>query len=184
MLNIPVIPLEHIAEHVQCRSCRTRYRLEVLALPTTAEMQAALPAAVLAAATIMLQAGDPASGQARGRAIDIVRVAGLSGFDDAALTAHLAGAGGPQAGHPEAGEPEAGHPDAGALAAPLGNLVLQLIRPAAEWFLADAVRIGLADGPLTDAEREAVRAIARQLGLTSAQALGVISLTEQSAAAG
>jgi tellurite resistance protein len=168
VLNIPVIPLEHIGEHVQCRSCRTRYRIEVLALPTTAEMQVALPAATLAAVTIMLKAGDPASPPARGRAIDIVRAAGLAGYDDEALTADLISAGDPDLDLP----------------APLGTLALQLIRPATEWFLADAVRVGLADGPLSDTERSAARAIASHLGMTSTQALGVISLTEQSAAAG
>jgi tellurite resistance protein len=68
--------------------------------------------------------------------------------------------------------------------APLSTLGRQLIKPAAEWFLADAVRVGLADGPLSDDERDAARAIAAQLGMTTAQAHGVISLTEQSAAAG
>ena len=168
VLNIPVIPLERIGEHVQCRSCRTRYRIEVLALPTTAEMQVALPAATLAAVTIMLKAGDPASGPARGRAIDVIRAAGLTGYDDEALTADLISASDPDLDLP----------------APLGTLALQLIRPATEWFLADAVRVGLADGPLSGTEREAARAIASHLGMTSAQAVGVISLTEQSAAAG
>ena len=56
--------------------------------------------------------------------------------------------------------------------------------PAQEWFLADAVRVGLADGPLSEAEREAVQQIAVHLGMTAAQAHGVICLTEESAAAG
>jgi hypothetical protein len=168
VLNIPVIPLEHVGEHVQCRSCRTRYRTEVLTLPTTAEMQVALPAATLAAVTMMLRAGDPASAAARGRAIDVVRAAGLAGYDDAALTADLA----------TASEPGLDLP------APLGSLARQLIKPATEWFLADAVRVGLADGPLSERERDTARAIASHLGMTFAQAAGVISLTEQSAAAG
>ncbi len=56
--------------------------------------------------------------------------------------------------------------------------------PAPEWFLADAVRIGLADGPLSDEEREAARMIAAHLGMTAAQAHGVIVMAEESAAAG
>ena len=168
VLNIPLIPLEHIGEHVQCRSCRTRYRLEVLTMPTTAEMQVALPAATLAAVLMMLQAGDPASTLARSRAIDVVRSAGLSGYDDAALTADLAATGDPDLDVP----------------APISTLAAQLVRPATEWFLADAVRVGLADGPLSAGERDAARAIAGHLGLTAAQAHGVIALTEQRAAAG
>ena len=56
--------------------------------------------------------------------------------------------------------------------------------PAPEWFLADAVRVGLADGPLSDDERGAARQIAAHLGMTAAQAHGVIVMTEESAAAG
>jgi tellurite resistance protein len=168
VLNIPVIPLDRIGEHVQCRSCRTRYRLEVLMVPTTAEMQVALPAASLAAVTIMLQSGDQASALARSRAVEVVRAAGLSGYDDSALTADLAAAGDPDLD----------------LQGSLTSFSRQLIGPAAEWFLADAVRVGLADGPLSDDERDAARAVAAHLGMTSAQAHGVISMTEQSAAAG
>jgi len=54
---------------------------------------------------------------------------------------------------------------------------------AREWFLADVVRIGLADGPLSEQERQAARQIAANLGMTVAQAHGVISMTEESATA-
>jgi len=168
VLRIPLVPLDRVAEHVQCRICRTRYRIEVLGLPTLAAMQAALPAGSLAAATTMLRAGDPASGPARSRAIDMVRQAGLPGYDEAALTADLAAADDPAV-------------DA---AAPLRSLARQLAMPAPEWFLADAVRVGLADGPLSDEERDAARLIAAHLGMTPAQAHGVIWLTEEGASAG
>lgn len=168
LLRIPVIPLERIAEHVQCRTCHTRYRIEVLALPTVAAMQAALPAGSVAAATTMLRAGDLSSPDARSRAIDVVRQAGLTGYDDAALIADLTAA--------VALESD--------ISVPLGTLARQLTSPAPEWFLADVVRVGLADGPLSDEERDAARLIAAHLGMTAAQAHGVISLTEESAAAG
>jgi hypothetical protein len=168
VLLIPVIPLEHIAEHVQCQSCHTRYRTEVLSIPTSAAMQEALPAGALAAVRIMLQAGDPASPAARSRSVDIIRAAGLTGYDDAALTVDLAGA------------DARGLADAESLA----TLAIQLMMPAPEWFLADAVRVGLADGPLSDSERGAARLIAAHLGLPAARANGVIVMTEESAAAG
>ena len=60
---------------------------------------------------------------------------------------------------------------------------MQLAVPAREWFLADIVRIGLADGQLTDDERLAARQVAANLGLTAAQAHGVITMTEESAPA-
>jgi hypothetical protein len=167
-MRIPLIPLDRVDEHVQCRSCRTRYRVEVLAIPTMAEMQEALPAGALAAVTTMLRAGDPTSPAARNRAIDVLATAGLAGYDDSALTVALA----------------VGEGCAADIAAPLGRLAVQLTMPAPEWFLTDAVRVGLADGPLSDEEREAARLIAAHLGMTAAQAQGVIVMAEESAAAG
>jgi hypothetical protein len=161
VLLIPVIPLDRIGEHLQCRICRTRYRLEVLSIPTSAAMQVALPAGALAAVTMMLQAGDPDSPAARSRAIDIVQAAGLTGYDDAALTADLALAEGRRLVNAES----------------LATLAIQLTMPAPEWFLADAIRVGLADGPLSDSERAVARLIAAHLGLTAAQAHGVIVTT-------
>ena len=66
LLLIPVIPLGHAGEHVQCVNCGVRYRTGVLAVPTSAQMEAALPAGTLAAAVCMLLAGDPASEPAAG----------------------------------------------------------------------------------------------------------------------
>ena len=168
ILHIPLIPLDRVDEHVQCRSCRTRYRVEVLSIPTMAAMKEALPAGALAAVTTMLRAGDPASPAARSWAIDVLAAAGLAGYDDAALTADLA----------------LGDGLGLDIAAPLGRLAVQLTMPAPEWFLADAVRVGLADGPLSEEEREAARLIAAHLGMTAAQAHGVILMAEESAAAG
>lgn len=168
VLRIPIIPFDRVAEHVQCRTCRTRYRIEVLRIPTSEAMQVALPAGAQAAVTIMLRAGDPASPAARSRAIDIVQAAGLAGYDDAALTADLASAEGRDL----------------AIAESLETLAIQLEMPAPEWFLADAVRVGLADGPLSDSERDAVRMIAAHFGMSAARAHGVIVMTEESAAAG
>lgn len=168
LLYIPVIPLDRIAEHVQCGSCQTRYRIEVLTLPTSAQMEAALPAGSLAAVTMMLLAGDQASAAARSRAIELVRAAGLAGYDDNALSADLAAADDPDRDTTRV----------------LRTLAEQLTTPAPEWFLADAVRVGLADGPLSAEERRVACQIAALLGLSAAQAHDVIWLTEEGAAAG
>jgi hypothetical protein len=168
VLHIPVIPLDRVAEHVQCQMCSTRYRSEVLSLPTAAQMQAALPAGSLAAVTTMLLAGDPASGLARSRAIEVLRAAGLADYAEAALTADLVAASDPELD----------------ISVPLHALACQLMMPAPEWFLADTVRVGLADGPLSDEERDAAQLIAAHLGMTAAQAHGVIWMTEEGAAAG
>jgi len=167
---IPVIPLSKVGEHVRCAVCGTRYRMEELSLPTVAQMQAALPAGMQAAAIAMLRAGGGSSGPARRRAIDAIRGSGLADYDDAALDADLAAPALP-------GQPGR------ELAGPLNRLAVQLAVPAREWFLAEAVRIGLADGTLSDDERHVAREIAAQLGMTPAQARGVISMTEEGASA-
>ena len=164
---VPLIPLVSVGEHVRCGTCNTAYRVEVLSVPTAAEMQAALPAGMQAAAIAMLRVGDPASPAARRRAIDAIRGAGQAGYDDAALDAELASSAGPN----------------WVMAPPLNRLALQLAVQAREWFLADVVRIGLADGLLSEQERQAARQIAADLGMTVAQAYGVISMTEESATA-
>jgi zinc-ribbon family len=159
---IPVIPLNKVGEHIQCATCHTRYHMDVLNLPTAAQMQAALPAGMRAGACIMLHAGDRTSGPARQRAIEVITHSGAPGYDGTALDADLARS--PQEATGE-----------------LARVGAQLAVPAREWFLAEMVRIGMADGPLTDTEREAAHVIGTGLGMTQAQALGVVTLTEQSA---
>jgi hypothetical protein len=168
LLAVPLIPLDPVAEHVQCQSCRARYRLQVLALPTVAAMQEALPVASLTAVTTMLLAGNPHSAVARQRAIQIVQSAGLNSYDEDALAADLAAADGLGLDISES----------------LGRLAVQLTPPAPEWFLADVVRVGLADGPLSGSERSAAQLIAVHLDLTAGQAQDVIVRTEENAAAG
>ncbi len=159
---IPLIPLTKTGEHVQCATCKTRYVSDVLRLPTAARMRAALPAGMRALVAVMLRAGDPASQVARRRAIETVTGAGAQGYDDAALDADLA------------------------LPAEEGRRAIavlseQLQVHAREWYLAEAIRIAMTDGPLTGAERAAADAVAADLGLTQAQVIGVITLTEQGA---
>jgi len=160
---IPVIPLTKAGEVVQCATCRTRYPVDVLRLPTAAQMQTALPAGMRAAATAMLRSGPP-SPLARQNALAAIRGAGAAGYSEADLTA-----------------------DAGlshdAIVGALGQVARQLTPDAREWFLAEVVRIGLADGPLSDNERNTAQDIAAQLGMTPAQARGVITMTEEGAAA-
>jgi hypothetical protein len=191
LVFIPVIPLNHVGDHVQCTICSTRYRMDVLSLPTTAQMKEALPAGMRAAVIAMMRAGGGNSAPARRRAIDAIRGAGIADYDDAALDADLAAAAMPaQPGQyqpagqyqPDPYQPDPYQPDHD-LAGPLNRLAIQLAVPAREWFLAEVVRIGLADGMLSDDERHAAREVAAQLGMTQAQARGVISMTEEGASA-
>ena len=159
---IPLIPLTKTGEHVQCRKCKTRYVTEVLKLPTTAALQLSLVAGMRALVTAILRVGDPGNPVARRRAIEAVAGSGERDYDDDALDADLA-------------EPP-GHAVPKIVA--FGR---QLQVEAREWYLAEAIRIALADGPLTAAERAATGHLAAALGMTQAQAIGVIALTEQNA---
>jgi hypothetical protein len=159
---IPVIPLNKVGEHVQCTTCRTRYVTDVLGQPTTAQMQAALPAGMRAAAAAMLRSGDPGSPAARQRAISMIAGAGAQGYNEAALEMDL-------------------DQPSDSLRLALNQVGAQLTIQAREWYLADVIRIGMADGALTDSERSAAQAIGLDLGMTQAQVLGVVAMTEQSA---
>jgi Tellurite resistance protein TerB len=159
---IPLIPLTKAGEHVQCGTCKTRYVTEVLASPTAASMQAAIPAGVRALVSVVLRTGGSDSEPARGRAIDAVRSAGQEDYDEAMLAEDLSHS----------------LESARQMISQLGG---QLRPEAKEWHLAEAVRIAMADGPLTENERATVEMIASDLGMTQAQALGVITLTEQAA---
>jgi hypothetical protein len=165
---IPVIPLPtspspfSVGEHVQCTTCRARYVTDVLGLPTTAQMQAALPAGMRAAASVMLRSGDPSSPAARQRAIEAIIGAGMPGYNEAMLEDDL-------------------RQPFEAIGPALSQVGAQLTIQAREWYLADVIRIALASDQLTDSERLAAQAIGADLGMTQAQSLGVIAMTEQSA---
>jgi len=159
---IPVIPLARVGEHVQCQTCRTRYVTDVLRQPTTAQLQAALPAGMRAAATAMLLSGDAGSAAARQRAITMIIGSGAEGYDETALDQDL-------------------EQPSESLRAALHRVGTQLTIQAREWYLADVIGIGMADGALTDSERSAAQAIGLDLGMTQAQVVGVVAMTEQSA---
>jgi hypothetical protein len=57
----------------------------------------------------------------------------------------------------------------------------QLTPDAREWFLAETVRVGMADGPLSDQERRVAEMIAVDLGMTQAQTVGVVTMAERAA---
>jgi hypothetical protein len=135
---------------------------EVLSQPTTAQMQAALPLGMRAAVSAMLRSGDPASPVSRQRAIEAVIGAGTPGYDEAMLDADLM-------------------MPFDSIRPALNQVGAQLTIQAREWYLAEVIRIAMADGTLTEGERHAALAIGVDLGMTQAQVVGVVAMTEQSA---
>jgi tellurite resistance protein len=67
---------------------------------------------------------------------------------------------------------------------PLRAVAAHLTPEAREGYLAGALRIGLADGPLTPAERDGLQWIAGHLGMTPAHTQGVIWTVERSVTPG
>lgn len=177
VLGAPVIPAGDAGEHLQCAICETCYRVELLAVPTVRQMLTALRDGTLAAALAMLLAAEPPGAAARRRAIEFINAAGLAGYGEKELASDLAGL--RALGSPD----DPGHRGA-YLRRVLGTLAIQLDPYAREWFLAGMVRIGLADGTLSAAERQVIRQIADCFGMTAAQAQDVIWLTGEAAAAG
>ena len=159
---LPVIPLNAVGEHVQCTSCRTRYVTDVLGQPTTAQMPAPLPAGMRAAVSAMLRSGDPSSQASRQRAVEAVVRSGVPDYNEAMLDADL-------------------RQPFDAIRPALNQVGSQLAVQAREWHLAELIRIAIADGPLTETERHAALAIGADLGMTQAQVIGVVAMTEQSA---
>lgn len=157
---IPIIPLNKVGEHVMCETCKTRYVTDVLEAPTAAAMQLAVTDGVRAMVVVMLQSGDANSVAARAKALQVVSGAGVPGYDEVALIADLA----------RPGEE---------WRSAIVTFGTQLKPEAKEWHLAELIRIAMADGPLTELERTTAGGIASDLGMTPAQAVGVIALTEQ-----
>ena len=115
-----------------------------------------------AAVSAMLRSGDPSSPVSRQRAIEAVIASGVPAYDDTALAADLM-------------------QSFDAIRPALNQVGAQLTIQAREWYLAEVIRIAMADGPLTETERQAAQAIGADLGMTQAQVVGVVAMTEQSA---
>jgi hypothetical protein len=178
VLGIPVVSLGGAGEHLRCTICRTCYRVELLAVPTMAQMLVALEAGTTAAVLEMLKAG--AVGPAARRCgIEMIRAAGASDVHEGWLMAALSdrGATGPDA----ADLPQDADGCAVALRPAIEALAIQLDIHAREWFLAKVVQVGLADGPLTVAERSVAGNVARYLGMSASRGEDVISLVEEAA---
>lgn len=176
LLGVPVAALGGTGEHLRCALCHTCYRVELLAVPTVDQMELALLAGTRAAVVAMLDAGGAASQPARRRGIELVRAAGAEGYDDDRLAVALGERPADNAAVPAG--PELG------LRPAVEAFAVQLEGHAREWFLAKVVEVGLADGPLSAAEREVARTVATYLGMSPTRGRDVISLAERAAQAG
>jgi hypothetical protein len=177
LLGVPVALIGDTGEHLCCTICSTCYRTELLAVPTIEQMLVALLAGTKAAVVAMLRAGGADNLLARQKGIALIKAAGARDYDDGRMVAALAGA---APGQALPGSDDEAVPG---LRPAVEAVAIQLETQAKEWFLAKMVEVGLADGPLSDAERAVARTTARYLGMTAAHGRDVISVTEEAAQA-
>jgi hypothetical protein len=136
----------------------------VLSRPTSGQLSALRIDAARVGIVHVLRAGSADSPDARAVAVAEVVRAGLPAYTDQDLTADLGIV-------------------PGDLAQLFTTLGMQLADTGKEALLGATARVALADGPLTDLERQVLVSTGASLGMTAAHTGGVIALAEQSARA-
>jgi hypothetical protein len=151
-------------EHVRCTTCSGTFARQILARPTSGQLSSLLLDGVRGAVVHVLRTGSTTSPAAREIAVAEIGRAGLSAYTDADLTADL-------------------DVVPGDLAQLFGTLGGQLADGGKESLLTSASRVALADGALSDLERQVLGSIGANLGMTPVHVAGVITTAEQSARA-
>ena len=153
---IPLIPLKHLGEVVQCQTCHTSFDPAVADRPTTADLGAILANAVRVLVAMVVRTGD--SDDPALRAAAVATVASASpGYDERTLMSDA-----------EVLDPTV----AEEYVAPLAD---GLEVAGRERMLSDLVRVALAGGTITPDQRRVIEAAGRGLGLTPAHVTGVVS---------
>ena len=151
---VPLIPLKKHGELVQCESCRTRFDVAVLELPTSGELADQLVGATRHAVAALLRRLTPLTTAQRPAALGVLRRRqadadeswidhDLAALDDASLAPYLPG------------------------------LATSLTTMGKESFVADLAWIAAADGPVGSAAQDLLESIGGQLGMTPAHVRGV-----------
>lgn len=153
---IPVIPLNVVAEFVQCGTCQHRYDPSILERPTTSALSEVLGNAVRVLTAMMVRGGDVGNASMRAAAIAQTSVVNPS-YDEATLLS-----------------------DVGAVDPTSAELYLLPLADGLqvagkERFLADLCRIALTSGTITPDQRWLLDATGRGLGLTPAHVAGIVS---------
>jgi hypothetical protein len=161
---IPIIPAAILGNQVRCGVCETSFTESVLSRPTSSQLSALLIDAARGTIVHVLRTGSTESPIARAAAVHEVGRAGLPAYTDESLTADLGAV-------------------PGDLSQLYASLSPQLADTGKESLLGAAVRVALADGPLTDLERQVLVSTGASLGMTATHTAGVISLAEQAARA-
>ncbi len=161
---IPLIPAAVLGEQVRCGVCTTSFNRVVLDRPTSGQLSTLLIDAARGVIVHVLRAGSAQSPDARAVAVAEVGRAGLPAYADQNLEADLGVVPG----------------DLSQLLSALGG---QLADTGKESLVGSAAKVALADGPLTDLERQVLVSTGASLGMTATHTAGVIALAEQAARA-
>ena len=80
---IPIFPTGRpVGEQVQCTTCNTRFRPDILATPTSAQLTAGLAAAMRVATIALLKAGGALDGTARLAAVTTIAQSGTADYSE------------------------------------------------------------------------------------------------------
>lgn len=161
---IPLFPTSTLGEQVRCGVCQTSYNEAVLSRPTSGQLSSLLIDGARGVIVHVLRTGSAESADARAAAVAEIQRAGLAAYTDQDLSADLGVVPG----------------DLSQLLTALGG---QLADTGKESLLGSAARVALADGPLTDLERQVLVSTGASLGMTATHTAGVIAVAEQSARA-
>lgn len=161
---IPLFPISTLGEQVRCGVCQASYNEAVLGRPTSGQLSSLLIDGARGVIVHVLRTGSAESADTRAAAVAEIQRAGLAAYTDQDLSADLGVVPG----------------DLSQLLAALGG---QLADTGKESLLGSAARVALADGPLTDLERQVLVSTGASLGMTATHTAGVIAVAEQSARA-
>jgi hypothetical protein len=151
---IPVIPLKQLGDAVECESCGTSYKPEVLSMPTTAQLE------------------DELSESFRAAVVTVVRAIRTPGAMSAAVAAMSTFAGTEwNAAELESDVEGLAVDDLSDRLARLGD---SLSEQGKERFLALCTEVAATGGVIDADARAAINAIAGDLGMTAAHTRGVV----------
>jgi uncharacterized tellurite resistance protein B-like protein len=164
---IPIIPLDTVADYVECQFCKGTFKDAVLSYDPRAQQEAFRREFeyALQRAMVLTMLADGEAGQTELQAFaSLGKSYGLPGLDPSQVQVLVAKA----------------TTDRRSLAQQLGPLSAQLNAAGKERLLEAAVRMAAADGTLQPQELEILESIAKALGVSSAHLKGIVS--ENSAA--
>jgi hypothetical protein len=151
---LPLIPLKVLGDFVECQTCKQGYDERILRLPTSSALTEQLVAATREAAVRMLRVDDTPSGRTAA-VVALSRVSDMA-WSEEALAADVRSL------------------DVAPLPDRLRQLGSVMNEHGKEQFLASVATVAAGGGVLADASRQALGAIAADLGMTPAHARGVI----------